>query len=341
MRRRSGFTLVELLVVITILLVLSTLALAIFNTGKSSDRMRSGARIAQSAFLGAKDRALHAKALRGVRLTRDLSNTNLVNGFVYLQALDLQTYGPGAIQLERQDLDGDGLADSTDITVVRGFDSSSPAVVPAALSSVNWNTLYNLGAFSSPPKIRIPSGIGQWYVFTVNTSGPYALQKGNECLVLQSPYQGTGTPFPSIVATNTLSGTTATCDIQLGNDVLPFHQPISLPSSCVIDLNYCSSNVQSLAGGVSPAPSPAPNIDIMFSPRGMINGPLSAQGPLHFCLRDLQDATSGLPPTSPNVRGDCLILSLFPQTGLIQTFPADLISGNLFSFAQTGQSAGQ
>jgi hypothetical protein len=73
----------------------------------------------------------------------------------------------------------------------------------------------------------------------------------------------------------------------------------------------------------------------------MVNGPLSAQGPLHFCLRDLQDATSGLPPTSPNVKGDCFILSIFPQTGLVQTFPADLISGNLFSYAQAGKSAGQ
>jgi len=370
MRRRSGFTLVELLVVIAILLVLSTLALAIFNTGKSSDRMRSAARIAQSAFLGAKDRALHAKDLRGVRLTRDQTNNNLVNGFVYLQALTLQQYTPGAIQLERQDLDGDAAADSPDVTIVRGFDKNSPAVTPPALSYVNWTTLNNLGAFSYPPRIRIPSGTGQWYVFSVNTTGPYALGTGNECLVLQSPYVGTNQfSSPIIVANNTL-GSTATCDIQLGNDVMPFHQPISLPSSCVIDLSYSSANVLSLAGGVSP--SPAPNIDIMFSPRGMISGALSAQGPLHFLLRDIQDATSGANPWavgSPssanpdNNRGDRLILSIFPQTGLIQTFECNItdlytnpssttpitsnsgspdgVADNLFYFAQTGQSAGR
>ena len=94
MRRRSGFTrLIELLVVVAILLILSTLAFAVLNSGRSSDRMRSGARTAQSAFLGAKDRALHAKDLRGVRLTHDLANANLVNGFVYLQPLPMQSAG--------------------------------------------------------------------------------------------------------------------------------------------------------------------------------------------------------------------------------------------------------
>src|SRR4029077_16315683 len=107
--RRSGFTLTELLVVITIILILSTLVFAVFNAGRSSDRMRSAARVAQSAFLGAKDRALHAKDLRGVRLTRDVNSVdpvtgdlNLVNGFVYLQPLPLQTTGniPGGQQYQ-------------------------------------------------------------------------------------------------------------------------------------------------------------------------------------------------------------------------------------------------
>src|SRR4029077_9833608 len=93
MRRRSGFTLTELLVVIAILLVLSTLAFAVFGTGKSSDKTRSGARTVQSAFLGAKDRAMHAKDLRGVRMVHDLTNYNFVNGFVFVQPLPLQSAG--------------------------------------------------------------------------------------------------------------------------------------------------------------------------------------------------------------------------------------------------------
>src|SRR5258708_37188424 len=92
MKRRNGFTLVEMLVVITIILVLASLTFAVFR-GNSTDKMRSAARIAQSAFLGAKDRALHAKELRGIRLTRDTTDPTLINGFIYLQPLPLQSTG--------------------------------------------------------------------------------------------------------------------------------------------------------------------------------------------------------------------------------------------------------
>ena len=99
---RRGFTLTELLIVIGILLLLSVLSLAVFQTGRSSDRIRSAARVGQSAFLGAKDRAMHAKAIRGVRLIRDANGPTfpngipcLVTGFVYLQPIPpLYHYNP-------------------------------------------------------------------------------------------------------------------------------------------------------------------------------------------------------------------------------------------------------
>ncbi len=66
-------------------------------------------------------------------------------------------------------------------------------------------------------------------------------------------------------------------------------------------------------------------------------------------MRDLTDATKGLSPSDPGVKGDCLILALNPQTGLVQTYDADLtdvspadgIPDNLFSFAQAGKAAGR
>ena len=369
MRRRSGFTLTELLVVIAILLVLSTLAFAVFNSGRSSDRMRSGARTAQSAFLGAKDRALHAKDLRGVRLTRDLTNLNLVNGFVYIQSLGTLSYTAGSIQLERLDVNPqDGVPDSPDVLIVRGFDGTEPG--PPSSPYVDWG--YPAASpkspfFAFPGRIRIPSGTGgQWYSFIINTSGPYALGPGNECLQLATSFPQAVNPYPVwVIADDRTITTTNSCDIQLGNDLLPFHQPITLPSGSVIDLNYCNNNVKTLAGYfVSPAPSPPYNIDVMFSPRGNVTGPVAALGALYFCLRDIRDATipdpitlaPSLDPANPNLRGDQLILAVNPQTGLVQTYPvdptdnvnnqtgapgADGKADNIFSFAQRGMSAGQ
>ena len=371
MRRRSGFTLTELLVVIAILLVLSTMAFAIFNSGRSSDRIRSGARTAQSAFLGAKDRALHAKELRGVRMTRDSTNLNLLNGFVYLQSLGTLPYPNGSIQLERTDILAATVPDSADVLIVHGYDGTELGGPIGPF--VDWAQKSTF--FASPGRIRIPSGsTGQWYSFFANSSGMYKLQQRNEYLQLATSFAQSGNPYPAnYIAFDRTSGFSS-CDIQLGNDLLPFHQPISLPSGCVIDLAYCNANVQQLAGfNVAPAPNPPYNIDIMFSPRGNITGTVSALGALFFCIRSIQDATLSdlnnplisLDPgyggqiiggQTAKLPGDCLILAVFPQTGLVQTFDADLTDNinnltllsppdgradNLFNFAQQGKSAGR
>lgn len=390
---RRAFTLVELLVVITIVLLLATLTFAVFNTGRSSDKVRSAARVAQSAFLGAKDRALHAGNLRGVRLIYD-SNDNagaipaLVNSFVYLQPITVDAnypgryvYPSGSIELERIDVNQDSVADGppdTGVIIVRGFDSSSPtssSTIPPPPQSppnnpVNWAQISSF--FTTPGRIRIPADTGQWYPFFWNTSGPYALGQGNEVLQLMAQFSQTGNAYPVVVAWNTGSSFSS-CEIELIAEPLPFHSPIAFSSGIVIDISNSSTNVQSLSGFSAGSNM---NIDIMFSPRGMISGFLAGVGPLHFAIRDIQDASipdpnplwtgqrldpanqlsSTNPSGSPGIKGDILILSIFPQTGLVQTFEADLTdvvnnttnaagadghADNLFRFAQAGMSAGR
>jgi prepilin-type N-terminal cleavage/methylation domain-containing protein len=359
-RRRSGFTLVELLVVVTILLILSTLVFAVFNTGRSSDRLRSAARIAQSAFLGAKDRALHAKDLRGVRLTRDTTDPTLVTGFVYLQPITLQSAG---------NIPGQPNANNFAVTrpnIPTNFDATQ--VLISGSQGQVWYTQDKNGIW--PPsgvQIRIPSQTGQWLnlVRVQNTPpywGTYNATTGVLTLTLQVPYQG-GTSLPPAPNAINTTDATASCDISLGNDVLPFQQPIPLSSAVVIDLKFCSTNVQTLAGigtGTNPY------VDIMFSPRGGVSGYLSGLGPLHFLLRDLKDAANtnisplaigGPGSANPDLNtGDRMILTVFPQTGLVQVFEidptdavnnstgasgADGLADNIFNFAQQGKSAGR
>jgi hypothetical protein len=135
----------------------------------------------------------------------------------------------------------------------------------------------------------------------------------------------------------------SSCEIELAPELLPNHAPISLPSGVVIDLDFSSPNV--VANW--PATPPATNINLMFSPRGMISGPLSALGPIHFLLNDIQDATQGLSPIDPANKGEKLILTIFPQTGNVATFPIDPtdadnngVADDLFRFAKIGSTAG-
>lgn len=354
--RRSGFTLIELLVVIVILSILATLVLMVFRTGSGSDKMRSGARIVQSAFMGAKDRALHAKDLRGIRFIRDATGPKvngqptLCTGLVYLQPIPNLTYGAGSFQLERHQQNPiagtqaqTGPADSPDITILHGF-------------NVDWDVKAQF--FAVPGRIRIPQGTGQWYSFAWNSDPLYPLKAGSEYLILSAPFANTSpNAFPLPVAFDQTS-TFSSCDIQLGNEVLPFHQPISLPAAVVIDLQYSSVNVQNAAGfNANPAPAVPVNMDLMFSARGMISGPSGAQGPIQLFLRDAQDANAGVnpyavgSPTSANPdlsKGDRLIVTLFPQTGLVSTFPmsmtdanGDGISDDPFALARAGKTAGQ
>ena len=174
-------------------------------------------------------------------------------------------------------------------------------------------------------------------------------------------------PFSSglVVAFPNSNLGTSSCDIQFGFEVVPFHQPIPLPAAVVVDLRYSSQNLLTLATGASGA-TVAPNIDILFSPRGTIAGASGGLGSFYLCLRDVEDASPGtyangptLPPrdpSDPTCKGDCLILAVNPATGLVQTYAADVtdnfnnstgaagadgFADNLFRFAQAGKAAGR
>ena len=136
------------------------------------------------------------------------------------------------------------------------------------------------------------------------------------------------------------------------NSLLPFHQPMPLPGAVVIDLDNSSASVQALclSGPVQSGSGTtvAADIDIMYSPRGMLTGPVTALGPLHFLLNNIRDASANLNPIDPRNTGDKLVLTVFPQTGLVATFPIDPTDANhdgfaddLFHFAKLGIMAAQ
>jgi type II secretory pathway pseudopilin PulG len=348
----SAFTLIELTVVISIMLVLTLLVVMVFNANAGSDRLRSAARVAQSAFRGAVDRALHAKQPRGIRLLRDAQDPSLVIGFVYLQPLETLSYGSAsgsAMRLLRPDADNDGLGtDATDpnVTIVE-------AAFPASMNT-DWLSLANSGLLPFPSRIRLPAGPGgQWYTFTNVRAGYTA---GTQLLDLTAPFTGTVALFPQVEAVAS-SNPQATCEIELGSELLPGHQPISLSSGTVIDLDWSGRNdfvppgipgTNTAATAWPAGPGTPVNIDLLFSPRGTAHGALTARGPIHLLLNDLGDATQDLNPIDAKNRGEKLVLTLFPQTGNVATFPIDPtdadndgFADDLFRFAKQGSEAGR
>jgi prepilin-type N-terminal cleavage/methylation domain-containing protein len=75
---RDGFTLVELLVVIFIILLVSAVALPTVIPAITHRQVSEAARLLQGAIVGARDAAIHANAPRGIRLLPDPTFTPLI-----------------------------------------------------------------------------------------------------------------------------------------------------------------------------------------------------------------------------------------------------------------------
>ncbi|WP_083843083.1 prepilin-type N-terminal cleavage/methylation domain-containing protein [Schlesneria paludicola] len=84
--RFRGFTLVELLVVVSIIVLLTTITVVSINFSFSRDRVRAAARQVQSFVAGARDRAIHSKEPRGVRFLLSPNDRHVVTAMQYVGA---------------------------------------------------------------------------------------------------------------------------------------------------------------------------------------------------------------------------------------------------------------
>ena len=78
-REVGAFTLIEMLVVITILLVMMGVTVSVINVSAEGERIRSGAGQVQSYLAGARDRAAFAGRPCGVRLFLDPLGSEDIN----------------------------------------------------------------------------------------------------------------------------------------------------------------------------------------------------------------------------------------------------------------------
>lgn len=242
---RAGFTLVELLVVTSIIVFLLALTLTAFNLNGESDRIRKGARQLQSYLKGAQDRAIWSRSPVGVRLyvQPDLGGNDPEGRIVTTLAYIGQrrtwpfTSDPSIarVDLERSDLNSssifddatedanaDGILDpGEDILFPNGrLDDEVDIFVVRGFNDPGWFNLDVRGFFDGSQRIRIPAGpSGEWYPFEFIRSEDI---NGNGTLDIGEDLDGDG-----MLTTNL----TAATNQQLLRLLVPYHDQGSGPST--------------------------------------------------------------------------------------------------------------
>lgn len=330
---RPGFTLVELLVVMGIILLVTAVTLSAINTTISGDRTRGAARQIQSYLEGARGRASYGAKTKGlsyqsgVRFIRDANNPNFITSmqFVEVDPASASISGPGT---------------SYDLYRI-GTDSER--LVSADSSVTQWYVKYQQGLIFNGQTILIGGRRYQIYIdasFLTPTQDELHLVSPIPDSFLPAGYSTNPDDIAVAAASNTLDYTLILPPQPMANQ-----EPRVLGNAVVLDL--------SLSKGLAYFTSNSLPIDIMFSPRGTVVGPLSGTGLVEFVIGDLEDSLLNVTtpnwPTStnpnPTTKRERLILSLTPQTGKTAVHPVYIdpagINADPFRYAETGEVAPQ
>jgi prepilin-type N-terminal cleavage/methylation domain-containing protein len=353
--KRRAFTLIELLVVITIILTLTAVTIASFNYSIGADRVRSAARQFQSFVAGARDKAIFANEVRGVRLLLDPTDNHAVSGMQYI----------GAPQRETGFLSFNPIPNTptTNPNYPKPYDASGKTVFYSVGSGTPWSSLKRRGFLQVGARIQLPAATGAWY--TVSAVGlPYS---GTEPAITLSQ--------PNLEYVN--SSTSVAYNLELFPGILGDAQPVLFPRGVVIDLDGSQLpstwQAATLQYPVINSGSSYPvQMDILFTPRGTVVGGAMGQGLLHFHFADAfdvakwhvnstltgrntatyspaslplvpADASGATPPFI--VQRDRILATLSARTGNVSvhyvntTGAASGFATDPFKFAETGQVA--
>lgn len=306
---RPAFTLVEMLVAITIFAILATIAIGAFSE-RGSDRVPAAARQIRAMLAGAQSRAAKDGAPRGVRLlvdTKSTPNAALVTSLVYVGAntdvegvLTTQSYG------------------GTQLHLVPNASGGGWTIQRPASSSVDWQALRTSGALLIGQRIRLFWGASSRDFFV---SGFPAADK----MVISA-----AEPPP-------LTGVTG-YQLELASEVLANSEPVPLPLGTAIDLDASRiPNAIRPSSGMSYS-----SIDVLYTPRGDIQSPVGKEGLVHLLVGEVSDVlnerpTAPSPPITPvNPVYPLRVVTLVPSTG--QVAPSEYVDSS-FNFAKSGKEA--
>jgi hypothetical protein len=145
--------------------------------------------------------------------------------------------------------------------------------------------------------------------------------------------------------------------MELRPDVLANQDPVELPTGISIDLDHSQLPTEWRTGGTF-----SDEMDIMFSPRGIVTGSAAGAGLIHFLLVDAEDTIRGLAPPGDEsaiapdsqAQGEWRIVTLNTRTGHVSSHEiarddvvnnangnsgADGLADDPFRYAETGEVA--
>ena len=324
---RSAFTLVEMLVVITILLVMMGMTVAAFNVSLEGERIRSGASQIQSYLAGGRDRATFAGRPCGVRFILDELDPPLVRSMLYIQVPDDWQQGSFIVNNVQNDT-------TSSLLVEELTDQGN--------STTSWGDM-DVDLLLNTVQLRKPRIMIQGHWYTVIDKG---ILQNRRFLRIRPRFRGS-------VGTRVEDGDYR---LRLQPAIMPGQEPVLLPTGVVIDLHQCrrkhtSPFAETLPQSWNPNNTFLPALDILFSPNGTVIGPEASKGVIHLLVNDVTDASQnlfpidllGASPGTPRNQSDKRVVTLFTRTGYVTT--SKLVSNidypvvlNQFHYAERGET---
>ncbi|MDC0273536.1 prepilin-type N-terminal cleavage/methylation domain-containing protein [Planctomycetaceae bacterium] len=266
---RSGFTLVELLVAASIIIVLAAITVRAISVTADQSKVSEAARTVQSYLEGARNRAIYQKRPVGVRFIRDPNNPRTVSSMMYVGLADL--YEDGAI---------------TFVNFVATAANPDRRRI-SANANANWTRLEQMGILDPGETYTIQV---QRMPLNNSTYDRYTMIKAGGAWRLTT----------DVFSDPADSNEERTYKLELGYRVLPNQEPRELPRGAVIDLDPVRANSRYpddwIQGG-----NYIDNLDVIFSPSGTLIDDASAKGMLHFLFAETVDVeTSQYVSNGPN-----------------------------------------
>lgn len=305
---RSGFTMVELLIAVSILVILTTLTVSAFSVN-DADRVSNSIATFKNALEGARSRAVNSGEVRGLRLITDPNEGRMVKSVVYIGSAGV--------------LEGE--------LTVGGYNSTNNRFVVTE-TGTDWGSLGDgeRELIKQGSRIEIPANSGRWY--TIFTPPDSSSDTDMVLTGIFTPGEWVSGSYQAVPP-----GVNFTYRLELESTILDGAEPILLDPQTCIDMDgsvvpneWRPGVVDDPYGVDTSSGTTITNMDILFAPDGTITGDAKTFGVLRFRFAYVSDVI-----LAQDLGGRPLVQAATPPAAVV---PADPEKDHkaLAIFAQTG-----